>query len=197
MPEGARGNTHGHRYVLEITEALAVTDARTRGPHTYLLTPRCSRGTHYAAELRNPRGQGPGGLVCCSHAPRGPPRPVELHLPQAFRGSWSGLRRDAVGHAAAWGPHVSSGQSQHGGLLEADTWLLPGTVTWLVGGRARMLTTLLGGGCGPALNPGGLPRRGPMAQRKWPRPLLTPEYREEGSKTKHTWHTGGSRGQTP
>lgn len=106
--------------------------------------------------------------------------------------AWSGLRQDATGRAAAWGLEVSSGQSQHGGPLEADTWLLPGTVTWLVGGQARMLTTLPGGGSGPALDPGGLPRKGLMAQRKWPRPLWTPEHQEEGSKTKRPGHTGAA-----
>lgn len=92
--------------------------------------------------------------------------------------AWSGLRQDTVGHAAACVLEVSSRQSQDGGLLEADTWLLSGTVTWLVGSRARILTTLPGGGSGPALDPGGLPRRGLMAPRKWPRPLLIPEYQE-------------------
>lgn len=66
---------------------------------------------------------------------------------------------------------MRSGQRQHGGPREADTWL--------VGGQARMLTTLPRGGSGPALDPEGLPRKGLMAQKKWPRPLVTPEYQDK------------------
>lgn len=83
---GTWEHTRTQVHVLKITQAPAVTDAQTCGPHTYLLTPRGLGHTSCCRPHERGGDGDPEASVSCSHAWRGPPRPAELRLLSAFCG---------------------------------------------------------------------------------------------------------------